>query len=150
MYSLQKLKYISTQKTAIDQQQLKSLEKIIECGISQKKISKIWIVNSDDNKLIELNDGCDIKLNVKDENGKILLTKIVGYAAAQKNYVITFILKSDNIPIREIIFNILKKYFKNDIENETFQYMLRCFIITTERQYIRLTQNGLINFFSHS
>ena len=107
-------------------------------------------MNTDDNKFIELNGGCNIKLNVKDENGKILLTKIVGYAAAQKNYVITFILKSDNIPIREIIFNILKKYFKNDIENETFQYMLRCFIITTERQYIRLTQNGLINFFSHS
>ena len=105
-------------------------------------------MNTDDNKFIELNGGCNIKLNVKDENGKILLTKIVGYAAAaQKKGVMTFILKSDNIPIREIIFNVLKKYFKNDIENETFQYMLRCFIIITERQYIRLTQNNKYQLF---
>ena len=149
MYSFQKLKYILTQKEATKRPDL--LEEItqqLEYGISQKKLSKIWIVNNNNkDKFIELN-GDGIKLNVKNKDGKQLLTKIIGFCA--KKYAgdpVIFVVESDHIPVRKIIFDVLKKVFKNDIENEIFQYMLRCFIIVTEKHYKRLTQNNKYQLF---
>ena len=79
MYSFQKLKYILTLEEA--RKQLDLLEEItqqLEYGIFQKILSKIWMVNNNEDKFIELNnDHGGTELNVKNKDGKLLLTKII-------------------------------------------------------------------------
>ena len=97
-------------------------------------------MNNDKDKFIQFIDN-DVKLNIKHNNGKLFFTKIIGICA-KTNREVVVILESDKINIKQIIFNTLKKNFKYNIENEIYQFMLRCFIVVTEKQYERLTQNN--------
>ena len=131
---LPRLKHIVNEKE-ITKDILEEIIQELEHSISNKKISKIWIENNNEDKCIELNNYGGIKINIGNIYGLVIITRIIGMCTR-----ILFILESDRILIRQLVYKFLKKR-NNDIDENGFKYLMRHFVIITEGNYKHLTQN---------
>ena len=154
MSMLMKLKYILTQNVSQKQPE-NFLEKIyqeLESEIYVGNISKIWIIkNKDDDDDDDDDDDNQIGIKIKSEEnriqinigtkmGKDILSKII-FTYLKKNHVsdLIFIIKRDDINIKKIFYNHNREVFKqNNIENKYIEFIMRSFIIITERMHKNL------------
>lgn len=143
------LKYIST--TPNQHISFKQTVQYIEYDINKGNLSLFWIIsNENSNEYIERKDNNNnIQINVATYNGKNLLVKIVCFISCKKinnSYPIYFILTKYNLNIRKIIFNYVKKIIKDENSiSETFNHMMRYFIILPENLYNKHTLNNKLS-----
>ena len=117
-------KYISNQEQRI----LSDLENKIIHG----QLCQIWITmyKSDDNNIIKINDKNNVEVNIYNDNGKLILTKIICFISMRKNKEFPpffIVLKKDNINLRKKILEFNKK----KINIDTFNYLMQSFLIVT-------------------
>ena len=117
----------------------------LERYIIRGNISKIWVIqNDDDSNFNNINDDY-IEINVGKQEGKRILSTIISLCVKkmynEKEYKpLIFVLENQYIDIKLIFFSSNKDKFDNDLNNVTFQRMLRSFILITKQDYTKLTQ----------
>ena len=140
-----KLKSILTLKSVLKKENL--LEEIVQqlkLEIIQGKLLQIWIVKEKNEEFITImnnddnNNNNDIQINISCLMGKNLLTKIICAITKRNkktNYPPFFIvLKKDDINVRKTFL----KFNKKVCDFNFFKFLMRCFIIVNQQQYIKL------------
>ena len=157
MSSLMKLRSILTQQHAHAKPHLlEEILPLLKDAITLGKLSKIWIVQND-NFIISIDDGNNVYININNNLGKTLLTKIICLVARRNTEevptpvvvaaaaaaaaaparppplpIFCVILEKDDINLRKIIRHH-NENLKND--SETFEFLMRSFIIMDKQQY---------------
>ena len=147
------LDFILTQKTAVKKQNLlEPILLLLKKEFIQVKLSRILIVcegtdsDYEENNFIKIENNSNhnyyIQINIGNNIGKTLLTKIIGFIINyhnKDNHTPFFlIVKKENINVRKILYNHNKKL----IHYKLFTYMMRSFAIITHHQYNSLMRNA--------
>ena len=89
---------------------------------------------SDANNIIKINEKNNVEVNIYNDNGKLILTKIICFISMRKNKEFPpflIVLKKDNINLRKIILKFNKKKINNNNNIDTFNYLMQSFLIVT-------------------
>ena len=104
-------------------------------------------MNNNNNHFLYIDDDNNFIINLNHENGKLILMNILCLYRIEMNknkknqYPLLVILENaHNVYIREKLFNSAKNNFEKDVNNKTFQKLLRCFTIIDKHQYYNLTK----------
>lgn len=146
MSMLMKLNFILTQQPPLEKQKLlEQILPLLKQEIIHGKLSKIWVIKNN-NDFISIYNNEDIEININDDIGKTLLTKIIYFIIKRieekeetQQHIFFFILKSEYINIRKILWNHNNN---NDLKNnfELFIFMMRSFVIINQQQYENIFQ----------
>ena len=135
MSLLMKLNYILTQQPALENS-LEQILLLLSKDIIQGELSKIWIISNDDYFITIYNDK-HIQININDNMGKTVLMKIISFIIKKEKkkhqYPFFFIVRQENINIRNILWNNSKTQLKNNFK--LFTFMMQSFIIVNQHQY---------------
>ena len=135
MSLLMKLNYILTQQPALENS-LEQILLLLSKDIIQGELSKIWIISNDDYFITIYNDK-HIQININDNMGKTVLMKIISFIIKKekkkRQYPFFFIVRQENINIRNILWNNSKTQLKNNFK--LFTFMMQSFIIVNQHQY---------------
>ena len=153
MSMLTNLNFILNQTSPLLKKQdlLQQILPLLSNEIIHGKLSKIWITNDNNNNnnnnnknnFISIYDNEYIQININDDMGKTLLTKIIYFIIKrieqQEQYMFFIVLNTETINLRKILWNHNKKLLKNN--SELFKFMMRSFLIVNQRQYENCFQN---------
>lgn len=147
MSLLMKLNFILIQKPVPKEQyMLEQILLILKELIIQEKLSRLWITcegNSNDNeeeennfiKIIKRENNYYIQINVGNNTGKNLLTKIICLVSNHYNnkyFPFLLILEKENINLRKILYNYNISKIR---DSKTFTFMMRSFVIVNRYQH---------------